>query len=173
MITHQQQVLNELALCGPGTPKLYDKKLAEAKIEYRFYFKIGGCAPPVEKVADPSKQPTFVTPSNILETNSLQSPEQPIESFLYQFDWRRHQITETAAKRITQDFSTEKSLFSDTTTTGTEVPLHQTHEKDLLTTEETETQKETLFEQLIEHRLQQQQLRTRIKQLMEQLQILE
>lgn len=173
MITHQQEILNKLALCGPATPKLYDEKLAEAKIEYRFHFKIGGCAPPVEKIADPAKQPTYVTPSNILETNSLQSPEQPIESFLYQFDWRRDQITEKAAERITKDYSTEKYLFSDATTTGTAVPLHQTHEKDLLPSEETETKKETLFEQLIQHRLQQQQLRQRIQQLMCQLQNIE
>lgn len=169
MITHQTEMLNKLALCGPGTPKLGDVTLAEAKIEYKFYFKIGGCAPPVEKVADPSKQPTYVTPSNILDTNSLQSPEQPIESFLYQFDWRRDQITETAAKRITKDFSTEKSLFTDATTSGTQVPLHQTHEKDLLSSEEEENKTETLIEQLIRHRNKQKQLRLRIKQLIQQL----
>lgn len=173
MITHQEQALNTLALCGPGAPKIGEIKLAEAKIEYNFKFKIGGCAPPVEKVTDPTKQPTFVTPSNILDTNSLQSPEQPIESFLYQFDWRRDQITETAAKRITKDFSSTKHLFTDATTTGTTVPLHQAQEKELLSSEEEETKTETLFEQLYNQRRKQKQLRLRIKQLMNQIQQLE
>lgn len=173
METHQEASLNTLALSGPATPKMGDIKLAEAKIDYRFYFKIGGCAPPVEKVADPTKQPTFATPSNILDTNSLQSPEEPIESFLYQFDWRRDQITETAAKRITKDFSSPKYLFTDAATTGTEVPLHKTHEKELLSSEEEEKQTETLFEQLLRHRNKQKQLRFRIKQLMAQIQSIE
>lgn len=173
MITHQQQYLNTLALSGPGTPKTGDIKLAEAKIAYDFYFKIGGCAPPVQKITDPTKQPTFATPNNLLDTNSLQNPEQSVESYLYQFDWRRDQITETAAKRITKDFSTEKSLFTDAATPATEVPLLQTHEKDLISSEEEETQKETLFEQLIRQRNKQKLLRYRIKQLINQIQKLE
>ncbi len=111
MITHQEQAMDLLALAGPGTPKLGTTKLAECKMEYTFCFKIGGCAPPVGKVTDPTKQPSFAVPANILDTNSLQSPEQPIESFLYQFDWRRDQITERAAQRITKDYSTPQSLF--------------------------------------------------------------
>nr|UGV34912.1 MAG: ORF1 [TTV-like mini virus] len=170
MITHQEQTLNKLALCGPGAPKLGDIKTAECKIEYIFNFKIGGCATPVEKVKDPSTQPTYATPTNILDPNSLQSPEEPIENFLYQFDWRRDQITESAAKRITQDKTTKKYLFTDAATTGTDVPIHQTHEKELLSSEEEETQTETLFEQLQLQRNKQKQLRYRIKQLLAQMQ---
>nr|UGV36254.1 MAG: ORF1 [TTV-like mini virus] len=173
MITHQLDTLNKLALSGPGAPKLGDVKQAEAKIDYSFYFKIGGCAPPVEKVADPTKQPTYATPTNILETNSLQSPEEPIETFLYQFDWRRDQITKAAAERITKDYGTKTDLFTDAETTGTEVPLHQTLQKVLNTAEEKETEKETLFEQLQQHRQQQLQLRNRIKLLLAQLQSIE
>ncbi len=54
-----------------------------------------------------------------------------------------------------------------------EVPLHQTHEKDLLQEEEKETQKETLFQQLLDNRIKQQQLRQRIKHLMETIHQLE
>ena len=170
MVIHQEQSINELALCGPGAPKLGNVKTAECKMEYIFHFKIGGCATPVEKVKDPSTQPTYATPSNILDSNSLQSPEEPIENFLYQFDWRRDQITETAAKRITQDQTTKKFLFTDATTTGTDVPVHQTHEKELLSSEEEETQAETLFQQLQLQRNKQKQLRYRIKQLLKQMQ---
>nr|UGV35650.1 MAG: ORF1 [TTV-like mini virus] len=173
MITHQQGALNTLALCGPGAPKLSDIKLAEAKIDYTFYFKVGGCAPPVEKVKDPTAQPTYATPSNILDTNSLQSPEEPIESFLYQFDWRRDQITEKAAQRITKDFSSGKYLFTDAASSATEVPLLKTYEKELLSSEEEETQTETLFEQLNRQRLKQKDLRHRIRLLLSQIQQLQ
>ena len=89
MVTHQEQSLNKLALCGPGAPKLGDVKTAECKIEYIFNFKIGGCATPVEKVKDPSTQPTYATPTNILDPNSLQSPATPIQYFLYNFDQKK------------------------------------------------------------------------------------
>nr|UGV39032.1 MAG: ORF1 [TTV-like mini virus] len=172
-IKNQQGALNTLALCGPGAAKLGNVTLAEAKIEYQFYFKVGGCAKPLEKVKDPSAQPTYVTPANVLDTNSLQSPEEPIESFLYQFDWRRDQITESAAQRILKDYPTKKHLFTDAGCSATEVPIWKTHEKDLQSSEEEEAQKETLFEQLNRHRIQQKDLRHRIKLLLAQLQSIE
>nr|UGV37257.1 MAG: ORF1 [TTV-like mini virus] len=172
-IQHQQGALNLLALCGPGTPKLGEIKLAEAKMEYNFYFKVGGCAPPVEKITDPTTQPTWVTPTNISTTNSLQSPDEPIETFLYQFDWRRDQITESAAQRITKDYGTKTTLFTDAVSTGTEVPLLQTLQEKDLTSEEEETKEETLFDQLQRHRIKQRDLRQRIRLLLTQLQTLE
>nr|UGV39344.1 MAG: ORF1 [TTV-like mini virus] len=173
MIKHQEAALNILVLSGPGTPKLGDIKIAECKCEYKFYFKVGGCSAPVEKVANPATQPTFATPNNILDTNSLQSPEEPIESFLYQFDWRRDQITEKAAQRITKDFSTKKHLFTDAATTGTSVPLHQTLQKEILSSSEEEAQEETLFEQLQRQRIKQKDLRHRIRLLLNQIQQLQ
>ncbi|AXQ66068.1 MAG: hypothetical protein [Anelloviridae sp.] len=173
MIQHQQGALNTLALCGPGAPKLGDIKTAEAKLDYSFHFKVGGCSKAPEKVTDPTTQPTFVTPNNILNTNSLQSPDEPIETFLYQFDWRRDQITQSAAQRITKDHRTKTTLFTDAERSATEVPTLQTQEKELLSSEEEETKKETLFEQLQHQRLKQRELRLRIKQLLNQLQELE
>lgn len=172
MTLHQDRTFETLAQCGPGTPKLGKNKSAECHIEYQFYFKVGGCAAPLEKVTNPTTQPYYPTPNNILDTNSLQNPEEPCESFLYQFDWRRNQITETAAKRILKDYSIEKYLFTDgtTTTTAADVPTHKTQEKELLSSEEEETQEETLFQQLQHQRNKQKQLRHRIKQLLEQLQ---
>lgn len=173
MITHQDDTLETIAQSGPGMAKLDKNKTDECKIEYKFYFKVGGCAPPIEKVADPSEQPVFPVPNNILEQPSLQSPEEPIETFLYNFDWRRHQLTDTAAERITKDYSLEKFMFTDPTTTGTDVPVHQTLQKILQTPEEKETQEATLFQQLNQQYQQQQFLRLRIKQLLNQLQKLE
>jgi len=171
-ITHQRGAFNTLTLCAPGAPKLGSTKLAEAKIEYQFFFKVGGCAPPVEKVTNPAEQPTYVTPTNITNTNSLQSPDEPIETFLYQFDWRRDQITEKAADRISKDYSTRKYLFTDAAS-STEVPFIQTYEKELQSSSEEETQKETLFEQLNRQRIKQKDLRNRIRLLLAQIQQLE
>lgn len=170
MNTHQDDSLNTLALAGPGTPKLGDVKTAECKMEYKFHFKVGGCAPPMEKIADPSEQPDFPLPNNQFETNSLQSPTSPIEHFLYSFDQRRDEITASAAKRIRKDPELTESLFTDSTTTGTAVPAHKTFQEESLSSEEEEAQEKTLFEQLQQHRLQQQQLRLRIKQLLNKLQ---
>nr|UGV36485.1 MAG: ORF1 [TTV-like mini virus] len=172
-IQHQVGELNKLALCGPGAPKLGSVVLAEAKMEYKFHFKIGGCGPPVEKITNPADQPTYATPTNVLDTNSLQSPEEPIETSLYQFDWRRDEITKKATDRITKDFSTSKYLFTDAVSSGTQVPIQQTQQEELLSSEEEETQKETLFEQLQRQRLKQKDLRHRIKLLLNKLQKLE
>lgn len=173
MIKHQEQAITTLVLSGPGTPKLGDTKLAECKMKYNFKFKIGGCSAPVEKVANPATQPTFATPNNLLDTNSLQSPDEPIESFLYQFDWRRDQITDKAAQRITKDFSTKTYLFTDAETTRTSVPLHQTLQKEILSSSEEETQEETLYEQLQRQRIKQKDLRNRIRVLLTQIQQLQ
>lgn len=173
MLTHQDDTIESIVQSGPGMAKLDQNTTDECKMEYKFYLKVGGCAPPIEKVADPSEQPTFPVPNNILEQPSLQSPEEPIETFLYNFDWRRHQLTETATDRILKDYSLEKFMFTDTTTTGTDVPVHQTHQAQLQTTEEKETQEKTLFEQLNQQFQQQQQLRQRIKYLLNTLQKLE
>nr|UPW35048.1 ORF1 [Torque teno mini virus 4] len=170
MITHQDDSLNTLALSGPGTPKLGPIKSAECKIEYKFHLKVGGCAAPMEKVADPSNQPTFPVPDKLIDSNSLQNPTTPIESFLWQFDERRNQITAKAAERIKKDFGLTDSLFTDSTTTGTEVPVHKTFPEKDLSSEEEEAQEQTLFEQLQQHRLHQQQLRQRIKLLLNKLQ---
>lgn len=173
MITHQDDTLETIAQSGPGMAKLDKNKTDECKIEYTFYLKVGGCAPPIDKVKNPAEQPTYPVPNNILEQPSLQSPDEPIETFLYNFDWRRHQITETAAQRILKDYSITKSVFSDPTTTGTDVPIHQTLQKELLSETEKETQEATLFQQLYNQHQQQQQLRIRIKQLLNKLQKLE
>lgn len=173
MLTHQDDTLETIAQSGPGMAKLDKNTNDECKMEYKFYLKVGGCAPPIEKVADPSEQPVFPVPNNILEQPSLQSPEEPIETFLYNFDWRRHQLTSTATDRITKDYSFENFMFTDSTTTGTDVPVHQTHQKEFQTPEETEAQEKTLFQQLNEQYQQQHQLRQRIKLLLNTLQKLE
>ena len=109
MIHYQHNTIETIGQSGPATAKLGPYKNAELHCEYKFFFKAGGCVPPMDKITDPGKQPTFPIPTNIADPNSLQSPAEPIETFLYTFDERRGQITSTAADRITKDYSTAKN----------------------------------------------------------------
>nr|UGV39120.1 MAG: ORF1 [TTV-like mini virus] len=170
MYNYQMGAVENITAGGPGTAKLGEFKNAECHCEYKFHFKFGSCAPPMEKTTDPAQQPTFPIPNNFNGPNSLQSPEEPIGHFLYNFDERWGQITKTAAQRILKDQSTKSTLFTDTTTTGTDLPTLQTFPEEDLSSEEEETQKETLFEQLQLQRNKQKQLRHRIKHLLTLLQ---
>lgn len=124
----------------------------------------------MDKITDPSKQPTYPIPTNIAEPNSLQSPTEPIGTFLYTFDERRGQITEKAAERITKDPFSSKTLFTDSTTSGTEVPVLQTFQTQENSSEDEETQETSLFKQLIRQRNKQQLIKQRIQQLLIKLQ---
>lgn len=124
----------------------------------------------MDKITDPSLQPTYPIPTNIADPNSLQSPREPIETFLYCFDERRGQITETAAQRITKDIKPSKTLFTDSITTGTDVPVLQTFQETQDSEEEEETKEATLFQQLQQQRIKQHNIRRRIQQLLIQLQ---
>lgn len=72
-----------------------------------------------------------------------------------------------------KDYSLDKYVFTDGTTTATEVPTHQTFEKEELPSEEEETQKETLFQQLQYQRNKQRDLQHRIRLLLAKLQTIE
>lgn len=170
MTRYQDASQETLAQSGPGVAKLDKDKSSECHCEYKFYFKEGGCMPPMEKITNPAEQPTYPLPTNEHEPNSLQSPEEPIETFLYQFDERWGQITAKAADRITKDYGTKQSLFTDSTTTGADLPIHQTLQKEMLSSEEEEAQEETLFEQLQHQRNKQKQLRIRINNLLKKMQ---
>nr|UGV39482.1 MAG: ORF1 [TTV-like mini virus] len=170
ILHYQHRSIEDIAQSGPAVPKLGEYKMAELHCEYKFFFKIGGCIPPMEEITDPAKQTPFPIPTNIDGPNSLQSPDTPIESYLYTFDERRGQITSKAAARIKQDFTTTKTLFTDSETTGTDVPILQTLQEIQDSSEEEETQEATLFEQLLNQRNKQLRIRKRIKRLLTSLQ---
>lgn len=170
MTHYQKRTLENIGKSGPATAKLGEYKTAELHCEYKFYFKAGGCIPPMDKITNPSTQPTYPIPTNIADPNSLQSPTEPIGTYLYTFDERRGQITETAAERITKDTYSTKTLFTDSTTIGSEVPVLQTYKTQEDSSEDEETKETTLFKQLIRQRNKQQLIKQRIQQLLIQLQ---
>lgn len=161
----QLESLNTVACSGPGTIKLHKDQSTEAHIMYNFHLKFGGCPAPMEKICNPIGQTKYPVPNNQLETTSLQSPETPIETYLYSFDERRGLLTEPAAKRIKKDFTTQTTLLP---ITGTEMDVRPPiQETPIETTSASEEEDEaSVQEQLLQLRRKQLQLKRRILKLL-------
>lgn len=167
----QKRTINKIIQTGPGTVKLPPQISTEAHLDYRFYFKMGGCPAPMDNVCNPQTQPTFPRPGNILPTTLLQSPQTPIQHYLYAFDQRRHMLTERAAKRIKKDYEPKETFFEPTESTAMDIDLQaqeQTTSEDSSTEEE---EPQTL--QLQRHKLRQRKLKHRILKLLKAAQKLE
>nr|UGV38202.1 MAG: ORF1 [TTV-like mini virus] len=169
----QTETLTNLCKSGPGTPKLGTKKTVEAKCQYTFYFKVGGNPAQMEHIKNPADQGKWPIPTtnNIFQTPSLQSPTQPIEYFLYNFDQKRHELTTTAIQRITKNWELTKALLTDGTTSKCDTDPQQALQtlQDLQNQEtETEEKETSLFEQLRQQQQLQRQLKLRILSLMQQ-----
>lgn len=167
----QVQTLNLLGSTGPGVVKLPPNISAEAHFKYIFHFKIGGQPPPMATLTDPDNQPKFVTPDNILQIPSLQSPTTPIQYLLYNFDERRGTITKAAIKRMQKYQETESSILP-ITESAFACPVAS--QKEAQTPESTDEEKEemSIEEQLHLQRKQQKQLRKRIQLLLDRLTLL-
>lgn len=165
-LQYQTQQMNTIAKCGLGTPKLPDKTSEQVTVFYDFMFKWGGEPAKMITVDNPTQQPVFPVPHTELQTPSLQSPAQAFETCMYTFDQRNQQITRTALERIKKDWDFTK-LISSFTEPGPEVPVQQTFQTPQDQTQTTEKEKEALLQQLLDHQLQQQQLRLGILQLMQ------
>lgn len=167
---YQQEMINEICLTGPGTPRIPSGNTCEAKIKYCFYFKWGGDLPPMSTITDPTTQPRYPIPNNINETTSLQNPETRPEYFLYSFDERRGQITQKAAERITKDKElTELSLLPTEPRFSEKTTIQKTSPE---TTSE-EEEEEDLFNLLQQQRTKQRQLKLRILKTLQKIQKLE
>ncbi len=120
----------------------------------------------MDKVCDPSDQAKYPTPNNFNETNSLQNPAMPPETFLWEFDERRQQITEKAAKRIKTCTDIKEPIFS---TAGTSLQLPAASNQETSTSESETTSEEedqTLQQQLQHQRRRQRKYNQRILQLL-------
>lgn len=166
---YQQEITNEICLCGPGTPKIPPTNTVEAKMKYTFHFKWGGDPPPMSIPADPTEQPWYPIPNNNTQTTSLQNPETAPETFLYTFDERRGQLTETATKRMQKDWETKETSFLPTEPRFSEKTTTQAQIQETSSEEE----EDNLFELLNQQRLKQQRLKHRITQTLKKIQKLE
>nr|UGV38138.1 MAG: ORF1 [TTV-like mini virus] len=168
----QELTHNDIVSSGPGIIRLTQGQTVEASLDYKFYFKWGGNPPPMDTIKDPGEQPTYPIPRNELLTNSLQNPATDPSTFLWQFDERRGQITEKAAKRLQTDYSTETTSFTDGAHHFSP-PIQTTKETSPETSSEEEEEETPLLLKLQQQYLQQQQLRHRILKTMKKLQKLE
>lgn len=165
----QTIALNNILLCGPGTPKIPKDIDIEAKMRYKFYFKWGGTPPQMSEIEDPKTQTTYPLPRNEQHTNSLQNPATHPETILYHFDQRRGQITDKALKRISKDWETkEDSLFSAAQRFQPPIPGAQESSPEETSSEE--EKEETLYDQLQRQRYKQRKLRHRIMKTLQDLQ---
>nr|UGV38929.1 MAG: ORF1 [TTV-like mini virus] len=164
----QYKCINNFCLTGPGTIKLPPNVSAEAHCRFVFYFKLGGCTAPTKTIEPPEAQPVFPDSNNILQPNSLQSPEQSIESYLFPFDWRRDYITPKAAKRIKEYKDTERSVFESTgiNLLNPQMPQESPSESD---SSDEEKEKETLQLLLQQFKHQQRKYKRRILRLAQNL----
>lgn len=154
--------LNKICQSGPGTPKPPDKNSFEAHCKYSFKMKWGGCPETLEKVYDPCSQQVYPVPNNLLQTTEIINPESPIEHELYEFDWRRNQITQTAAKRIKTDTKTDDCLSKIAGLSKSSAKAHQEERQETQTQKET---KKTIINQLLLHRRNQQLIKLGILKL--------
>nr|UGV37591.1 MAG: ORF1 [TTV-like mini virus] len=167
-VRYQVQTINKIGTTGPFTLKIPDRNSCEGHIGYKFHFKLGGEPAPMSISIDPTKQPKYNIPSNLLQTTSLQSPTTPIEYYLYKFDERRGELTKKATERIQKDFEPEKTFLS-ITDPSTQCP---TTFKQKETTSESSTEEEEqapLETQLLHERRKQRLLRKRINLLLNRL----
>lgn len=162
-VAFQMQTINEIAASGPATVKLPPNVSVEAHLQFSFYFKLGGCAPPSKSIEDPNIQPYFPNSNNLIQTPSLQDPSTPIQNFLYNFDWRRDFITKTAEQRI-QKYLASEQTFSASTGSNPFIPAP--HQEAQTTHEETQEKENQTLQLLInQQQRKQQELRQRILRL--------
>ncbi|AXQ66427.1 MAG: hypothetical protein [Anelloviridae sp.] len=169
-VAFQTRSINSIATSGPATIKLPKDISCESHIRYRFYFKVGGQPPPMSILTNPTDQPKYPIPNNLISTPSLQSPATPIEQLLWSFDERRQTLTKTATQRITDYQPTESSLLQITDPSSYCPTSTLFKEKETSQTESSEEEDQTpIQEQLNKQRRKQKQLRQQIKLLLNRL----
>nr|UGV33935.1 MAG: ORF1 [TTV-like mini virus] len=167
---YQQEIINDICLSGPGTPKIPPGTTCEAKVKYTFYFKWGGDLPPMSTMENPDSKPVYPIPNNFTQTTSFQNPTTHPASFLYSFDERRGILTDKATKRITKDWETKEMPLIPTEPRFAEQTVPQETPE---TTSEEEEEEENLYERLQHQRLKQRNLKLRILKTLQKLQKLE
>nr|UGV38363.1 MAG: ORF1 [TTV-like mini virus] len=157
----QKEAIEEILMTGPGVARPPPNESIQAHLKYEFFFKWGGNPSTMETVYDPNSQPVGPDPSNQLLQNEIVSPTTSIEDFIYNWETRRNTLTQAATTRIIQIPPNEQSLFTDGTTTATDIPLPQKAQTQAKTTQEEEEAQLLQQLQLLEQHNQQLQLRFR------------
>nr|UHK04923.1 MAG: ORF1 [Torque teno midi virus] len=114
---HQIETINSFVQTGPYIPKYSDDRDStwELPYHYLFYFKWGGPETPPKEIADPNTKNIYTVPDTIEGAVQICNPlKLSTESLLHNWDIRRGLITETALKRMCEDFETDTTFQPDT-----------------------------------------------------------
>nr|UHK04602.1 MAG: ORF1 [Torque teno midi virus] len=172
----QQEMINNFVECGPFIPKLGNitESTWELGYKYNFYFKWGGPQVTDKPIDDPQYQPDYPIPRTQLQTVQISDPQTlETETLLHEWDFRRGYVTQTALKRMSENFEIETDIQSDDSgptkkrrKVTKEVP-YQTEKEETLQTCLQELCKENTFQEtpqtLEELILQQQQQQQHLK----------
>nr|UGV39319.1 MAG: ORF1 [TTV-like mini virus] len=109
-IRYQNKSINDIANSGPSSPKPLQKSW-EAKMDYTFFFKWGGCPPTSQDVDDPCSKPTYAIPDKISLGPQVEDPETNPQTKLFPWDFRRDTITRKALKRIQENTDIKTTLL--------------------------------------------------------------
>ncbi len=165
VLKYQERQIENICETGPYTAKTTTNSI-EAHCYYRFYFKWGGCTTNIQNITDPGDLPHYTVPNNFIQGPQIQDPSEDPKNEIWDFDIRRHFITDSAATRIKTDYKPAKIAFTgstlsaEPTTNETLQALNQTP-----TQEEEETTPEQQLQLLRDHR---HQLRQQLRQLLKQ-----
>nr|UHK04829.1 MAG: ORF1 [Torque teno midi virus] len=114
---HNQVVtINSICQCGPYVPKLDNLKYSSWELNYRykFYFKWGGPQAENPPVDDPKTQGIWNPTSINQKSIQIEDPKkQATENMFHDWDIRRGFITQSALKRMQQNFETDSVIQSD------------------------------------------------------------
>nr|UHK06918.1 MAG: ORF1 [Torque teno midi virus] len=167
----QTESINSIVMCGPFIPKLANitNSTWELNYKYNFFFKWGGpqtTDPPVE---DPETRNKYPVPDTFKGTLQITDPEKLIpQSILHDWDFRRGFVTQTALKRMSENFPTDSSIQSDDTDppkkkkkVTKEMPCHKEQQEEinnclLSLCEENICQETTNLQQFIQQQQQEQ-----------------
>nr|UGV42411.1 MAG: ORF1 [TTV-like mini virus] len=167
-IRYQLQSINNICTSGPAMPRPLQKSW-EAKAEYTFFFKWGGCPANHQDLENPDDKPTYTVPDKQLFRNEIEDPETPPQIQIHDFDFRRDYITEKSLKRIQEYSDPSTTLFTDgeiprkrlrpTLDPEPTIPPTKTTLQEILPTPENQEEEKTIQllqqqQQLLRHRIQ-------------------
>ena len=112
----QTEMLNAFVQCGPFIPRLTNipESTWELTYSYNFYFKWGGPQVTDKPIDDPQYQPDYPIPRQQQQAVQISDPKTlKTETLLHEWDFRRGFVTQTALKRMSENFETETDIYSD------------------------------------------------------------
>lgn len=159
----QKEAIEDLLMTGPAVSRPQPNESIQSHIRYQFFFKWGGNPSTMETVIDPNIQPVIPDPTSQLLNNEIVSPTTSIQDYIYNWDTRRDTLTQAATERIIQIPTNDQYVFTDGTTTSTDIPLPK--KAKIQETEPSEEEEAQLFQQLQLLQQHNQQLKLRFRQL--------